>query len=64
MTSWLLIILIASPIGGVGHVKMAVVSETQCRAILAELLPLRGPVGAGCFGPNGEKVSLADLKEL
>lgn len=62
MTPWFLMVALAGPLGGVADVKAFSVTHRQCLAALYEMSPLRGHLGAACIGLNGERASLATIK--
>ena len=59
---WILIIIIGG-FTGIADVKPIQMTEAQCRQAVIQLKPYARAIGAGCFGPEGQKFTFDDVKE-
>lgn len=57
--SWILVIIMGGLLGA-SDIKFVSMTEKQCKKSVDLFRPLKGKVGAGCVGPNGESYTLDD----
>ncbi|OBQ68940.1 hypothetical protein EFV37_29320 [Mesorhizobium loti] len=62
MTTWALIIVIGG-FTGISDVKQTQMTEAQCKRTVIELKLYKDHIGAGCFGPEGQKFTFDDVGE-
>lgn len=58
---WKLIVVLGG-LTGVNDVEFHDMPKDQCVSSMKQLLPLNKYIGLACVGPNGEQVTVEDIK--
>lgn len=60
---WLLILVLGDWFGNPNDLKIDRLPEEQCKAIVREVAPMKGKMGAGCFGPKGQVFTVDHVED-